>query len=189
MPAGIDVLFIPRLKIGESQQRLARLQSRQKELSAGETYDRIIAALTPAEWQTAEKLLYDNQPFLSEQLDAERKQNIARLSAFFAEIDEGNRLGSAMPASLQNLEAALQSYQLAETKAKTLPAGIDVLFIPRLKIGESQQRLARLQSRQKELLAGETYDRILTALNPAEWQTAEKSLYDNQQFLSEYLDA
>ena len=153
LPAGIDVLFIPRLKIGESQQRLAQLEIRQKELVAGETYNRIITALNPSRWQDAEKLLYDNQQFLSEHLDQERKQNTARLSAFFAEIDEGDRLSRATPESIQTLESALMFYQRAETKAKSMPAAIDVMFIPRLKVDESQHRIAKLKAPEKELVA------------------------------------
>jgi len=188
LPAGIDVQFIPRLKIDESKGRIARLQSQQKQLSADETYERIIAALNPSGWQTAEKLLYDKQQFLSEHLDKERKQNTDQLIAFFKEIDEGDRLGQATPESIQKLESALMFYQRAEKKAQALPTAIDVQFIPRLKIDASQGRIARLQTQQKELLAAETYDRIVAALNPSDWQTAEKRLYDNQQFLDQHLD-
>ncbi|MBW1754523.1 MAG: hypothetical protein JRJ46_15940, partial [Deltaproteobacteria bacterium] len=59
----------------------------QQQLTAGQTYDRIVAALNPSEWQTAEKLLYGNQQFLNQNLDAERQQNTALLAAFFKDID------------------------------------------------------------------------------------------------------
>jgi len=188
LPSGIAVAFIPRLKINESKGRIVRLQSQQEQLSADETYDRIITALNPSEWQTAETLLYENQQFLSEHLDAERKQNTDQLVAFFKEIDEGDRLGQATPESIQKLESALMFYQRAEQTAKALPSGIVVAFIPRLKINESKGRIARLQTQQKELLAIETYDRIGAALNPSDWQTAEKLLYDNQKYLEQHLD-
>jgi len=188
LPSGIAVAFIPRLKINESKGRIARLQTQQKELLAIETYDRIGAALNPSDWQTAEKLLYDNQKYLEQHLDQERKQNAAGLMAFFMEIDEGDRLSKSTPESIQNLESALMFYQRAEQKAKALPAAIDVQFIPRLKIDASKGRIARLQTQQKELSATETYDRIITAINPSQWQDAEKLLFENQQFLEQHLD-
>ena len=40
----------------------------------------------------------------------------------------------------------------------------------------------------QELLAGETYKRIMASLNPAESEKASKLLYDNQQLLTEHLD-
>ena len=188
LPAGIDVAFIPRLKIDESKGRLAQVQTQQKQLSADETYDRIIAALNPAQWQAAQTLLFENQQFLSEHLGATRKQHSDQLIAFFKEVDEGDRLEQAAPESIQSLESALMFYRRAEQKAQALPADIDVAFIPRLKINESQERIAKLQRRQKELLAVETYDHIVAALNPSEWQAAETHLYEQQQFLSEHLD-
>jgi hypothetical protein len=187
LPDGLDVAFIPRLKIDASQKRIARLQTEQKQLAAGQTYDRIVAALNPSDWQTAEKLLYGNQQFLNQNLDAERQQNTALLAAFFKDIDEGDRLIQVTPASVKSIESALISYQGADQKAKSLPDGLDVAFLPRLKINASQEHLARLQTQQKELAAGQTYDRIITALNPSQWQTAEKLLYDNQPFLSRHL--
>ncbi len=187
LPPALDVAFIPRLKIDASQKRIARLHSEQKELAAGQTYDHIVAALNPSEWPTAEKLLYDNQLFLSRHLDEERKQTTSGLIAYFREIDEGDRFSTTTPASINNIESALMFYQRAATKAQALPAAIDVEFIHRLKINASQEHLARLQTQQKELAAGQTYDRIVAALNPSEWPTAEKLLYDNQQFLSQHL--
>ena len=188
LPTGLDVEFIPRLKIDAGKEQIARLQTEQKQLAAGQTYDRIVAALNPSEWQTAEKLLYDNQQFLSENLDQERRQKTALLAAFFKDIDAGDRLGQAAPASIKSIESALMFYQSAEKKAKSLPTGLDVEFIPRLKIDAGKEQIARLQTEQKQLAAGQTYDRIVAALNPSEWQTAEKLLYDNQPFLSENLD-
>ena len=188
LPPDLDVAFIPHLKINESQKQIARLQTEQKQLAAGQTYDRIVAALNPSEWQTAEKLLYDNQEFLNQNLDAERQQNTALLAAFFKDVDTGDRLGQAKPALIKSIESALIFYQSADKKAKSLPTGFDVAFIPRLRIDESQKRIARLQTEQKQLAAGQTYDRIVAALNPSEWQTAEKLLDDKQQFLSDNLD-
>jgi hypothetical protein len=136
-----------------SQEHLARLQTQQKELAAGQTYDRIVAALNPSEWQTAEKLLYDNQQFLSRHLAGERVQNTLGLNAFFREIDAGDRFSQAAPASVQNLESALMFYQRAEKKAQALPAAIDIEFIYRLKINESQRLLTKLQAAEQEFAA------------------------------------
>ena len=90
---------------------------------------------------------------MSEHLDAERKQKTAGLVAFFTEIDEGDRLGTATPESVQNLESALMFYQRAETKANSMPAAIDVVFIPRLKTAETQGRIAKLNAVEKEFVA------------------------------------
>ncbi|MFC1869102.1 hypothetical protein ACFL0H_13370, partial [Thermodesulfobacteriota bacterium] len=41
---------------------------------------------------------------------------------------------------------------------------------------------------EQEALAGETYDRAIAALNPEEYEKARRILYDNRQFLEEFLD-
>ena len=159
-----------------------------QELLAGETYKRIMASLNPAESEKASKLLYDNQQLLTEHLDQERKENTEVLIGFFRNIDEGDRLSLEKPETVGNLETALSFYKRAEQKAKALPASIDVLFLTELKINENLNRKALLETRQQELLAGETYKRIMASLNPAESEKASKLLYDNQQLLTEHLD-
>ena len=109
-----------------------------------------MAALNPSEWQTAEKLLYDNQQFLSRHLTGERIQNTLGLIAFFREIDAGDRFSTTTPASVQNLESALMFYQRAEKKAGALPAAIDVEFIYRPKINESQHNITQIQAEEQK---------------------------------------
>ena len=71
----------------------------------------------------------------------------------FKEIDAGDRFSKAEPASVQDLDSALMFYQRAEKKAGALPAAIDVEFIYRLKIDESQRLLAKLQTPEQEFAA------------------------------------
>ena len=159
----------------------------QQELLANQTYDRIIAVLNPEEYETAKKLLYDNRKLLDDYLDMDKKENAEGLVAFFQDIDEGDRIREEQPESAESMDLALNLYEQAEQKAKSLPDPIDVLFLAEGKIKEGLDRKIILETKNKELLANETYDRIIEALNPDEYETARKLLYDNRLFLSEQL--
>lgn len=185
---GIDITSMTELKISVSTDRKAALETRDNALLAGETYDEVLAALKPLEWEKGRKLLYDNQKFMLEYLDKERKENTEKLISFFRDIDEGDRLRRERPDSLSDIERALRFYKAAEQKSKGLPANADVLFIAERKIDQSLNLKTILEAKNKEALAGERYEQILSALNPAEWEKGQKLLYDNQQFLREHLD-
>jgi len=185
LPEDINVLFITKLKISVASDRRELLETMNKEQLAGETYDRIIASLTPVEWEEAKKLLYDNSQVIKEYLDKERQENIKMLIGVFQDIDEGDQFSRKLPETAESLETALVLYQRAEQKAKALPAGIDLLFITNLKIKNSLDRKAMLDARNKELMAEAKYNQIIAALNPAGWEGAKELLYENRQLIAE----
>ncbi|MBW1805755.1 MAG: hypothetical protein JRJ06_05195, partial [Deltaproteobacteria bacterium] len=187
-PAGAGLGMITEQKIEEGLNRMAALETRNKELKAKERFDRVIAALKPLEWERAKSFLYDNLDFMDENLDDERKEHAGRLSGIFKEIDEGDRLRQEQPDSIKNIEAALDAYKRAEEKSKTLPARINALFIAEQRIKETLNQKALLETRRKKLLAGYTYDRIISALSPEEYKKAGKILYDNRRLLEKHLD-
>ncbi|MBU0988400.1 MAG: hypothetical protein KKH68_14215, partial [Proteobacteria bacterium] len=185
LPPNIDVSFIPPVKIEQSRSRIAQLKTlKQAELAAA-TYSQVIAALNPAQWQQAQKILYDNRQLFAEHLDDPRKQNTNLLIAFFGEIDQGDRLSALTPLTAGSLESAIEFYRRAEQKAATMPPAIDVTFIPPVKIEQSRSRIAQLKTLKQEDLAAATYSQVIAALNPAQWQQAQKTLYDNRQLFAE----
>ena len=130
------------------------LKESQQERLAGETYDRIIAALNPEGYEGAKKLLYDNRQLLDEHLDQNRMGNVKTLTAFFQDIEEGDRLGAQIPETEEILNNALTSFKNAEQKSKSLPDNINVLFLANQKIDMYQNKKAILaESNQKELAA------------------------------------
>jgi len=192
LPAEIAVLFITQQKINENSSRKELLaetlaKKGQKDL-AEKTYNQIIAGLTPLEWEKAKKLLYDNQQTLTDYLDEARKANTAGLVAFFKDIDGGDHLATQQPETPKNLDLAVSFYQRAEQKAKTFPAGIDPSFIAQLKISDINSRKGSLEKTSQEVLAKETYDKVILALNPSDWESAKTLLYEKQILLTEHLD-
>ncbi len=189
LPTGIDVQFITQLKMNESLDRIGLLKSKNKKLLAENTYNKVIAALTPAEWEKAKTITFSNQQLMAENLDKDKKENTEILIMFFKDIAEGDRIGNGKPETINMLETALTFYERAGKKAMALPPDIDISFIAQIKTSENRTRVARLQTRNNKLLAQKTYNRILFSINPSEWQTARKLLYDNRPLLTDYLDS
>ncbi|MBU0987484.1 MAG: hypothetical protein KKH68_09550, partial [Proteobacteria bacterium] len=177
MPSEIDVTFIPRLKIVENQTRIAQLKTGQQQELALKTYRQIISTLNPAEWRQAEKLLYDNRQFFAEHLDDQGKQNTGKLVAFFAEINEGDRLSAITPVTIQNLESSLMFYQRAEEKSQAMPSEIDVAFIPRVKIDQNRSQIDQLKTQEQEMLAARKSEaEVITTPKKAGLKPAERQL-------------
>jgi len=171
--------------VGTEPNEASEIQQ-QKRL-AEETYGRVVTSLTISKWEKAKKLLYDNQQFLKRNLGDVRKYNVIKLTDFFHNIDKGDKLSERKPETMENLHLALKSYQAAEQKAKKLPAGIDVLFITQLKIRDINSRKGVLEKTSQEVLAKETYDKVILALNPSDWESAKNLLYEKQILLTEHL--
>jgi len=184
----IDVQSIVEHKIREGLNRKALLEVREKERLAGDTYDHIIAALESQEWDKARRTLYDNMELITEHPSQEYRQNAEILTGFFRDVDKGNRLMHEQPDSIETVEAALVSYRRARERIKGFSAGVDLGVITEQKIRESLNRSALLETKNREFLTGDTYDRIIAALNPEEYEKARKILYDNRQLLEEHLD-
>ena len=131
------------------------METREKKRLAGERYDRIIAALNPSEWQSAETLLFDSQKFLNEYLDDERKQNTTRLSAFFKEIDEGERQPNASKSSPGKPQG--------KGKKEGKPNAVRDHRKIRKEISNVERKIAQLDERRREL-----DQQLLTATDPEE---------------------
>ena len=161
---------------------------KKNKLLATETYNTIVVALNPSEWKNARKLLYDNRRFLAQQLDDDPKANTEKLIVFFREIDKGDQTIMDQPLTTDNLASSLMFYERAQEKAEALSDSIDVAFIAQLKINENNNLRPKVEAEKQQLLAAETYNKILDGLNPAEWEDTKKLLYDNRQLLTEQLD-
>ncbi|MBW1805718.1 MAG: hypothetical protein JRJ06_05010, partial [Deltaproteobacteria bacterium] len=173
-------------KIEDSTNLKKLLETRNKELLANERYDRIIVTLKSPEWENTRKLLYDNQDLFKDHLNPEDRQSAGLLTEFFQEIDKGDRLSQEQPETARNLGRAIRFYRLAEQKTGGLPGEIDVLSIVEHKIKEGLNRKALLEIREKERLAGDTYDHIIAALKSKEWDKARRTLYDNMELITEH---
>ena len=156
---------------------------------ANQTYDRIIPLLIPTQWENGKKALYENQQFFTDNLDGARKANASGLVDFFKDIDAGDSFSTIEPLTSDNLDKALASYMLAEQKAKALPAEIAVSFISQLKINDINSRKVSLEKTGPKVLAKETYDKVILALNPSDWESAKNLLYEKQILLTEHLSA
>jgi hypothetical protein len=190
LPAEIAVSFISQLKINENSSRKAPLVAQMnQQKQAEEAYNRIIAALTPVEWENAKNDLYDNEQILTDYLDEARKANATGLIAFFKDIEGGDRLAAQQPETPKNLELALSFYQQAEQKAKNFTAGVDPSFIAQMKISEVSGRMSSVAKTEQQVLAKETYDKVILSMNPSAWETAKALLLENQILLTEHLDA
>jgi len=159
----------------------------QQKALAGEVYGRVIAGLTPGEYENARKLLYDNIPLLEGYLPNDSKERIGILDEFFKEVDEGDRLIIERPESSENMAMAIVSYQNAEQIAAHLLPDIDLRFITEPKINARLQQKAVLEAKDKKLKAQETYEKILSGLNSSEWEEARRLLSEDLGFLSEHL--
>jgi hypothetical protein len=160
----------------------------QQEFLANQTYDRIIAALNPEEYETAKKLLYDNRQILLEYLSERPMNVIEKLLAFFGDIDEGDRLSSETPLTLSDMDNALASYSKGAEKADDLSDTVSIAFISTQRIKEALELKAQLETRERRLLARERYDEVIVSLTPEDWEKGKELLIDNRQFFSEYLD-
>jgi hypothetical protein len=184
----VDVQFLPRLKINQNAGQKELLAQKNEKQNALDTYDQIVAALTPQGWEGANTRLYENEQLLVDNLDPERKANVTGLIEFFDDINEGDRISGMAPVTLNNFATAMTHYKLAEQRAKTLPASLGVLFIAQLKINDTEQQTSLLQKKSQETMAMETYERVVSKLTPLEWESAKTLLYDQQQLLTEHLD-
>ncbi len=88
---------------------------------------------------------------LEENLDQNRLGNVKTLTAFFNDIEEGDRLGAQTPETEEVFNNALTLYKNAEQKAKSLPDKINVLSLVTQKIDIYQKKKALLaEARMKE---------------------------------------
>ena len=188
LPVQIDMGSLTETRIKECVERISYLQKKEREQAVHKVYERILASLNPGEWETARDLLYDNREYLTQYLDEENREISDRLAKFFRDIDEGDRLKSEGKETMRRHESALGFYRRAREKAKDLPGVIDMLFLADLRIRESEERIALLETKNKKLLAQDRYNRIISALDQGDWETARSLLYDSRQIISDHLD-
>jgi len=184
----IDVVFFVQQKIKEATNRQVLLEERQQKLLAEQIYSQIIAALSASDWQKGRRFLYDNRDLLTAHLDPLQQAVSEGLIDIFRAVDEGDRISRQEPDSIRNLDTALAFYQRAEQKAGTLSGSVDVVFLARQKIKENADRKALLESRRQQRLAGQIYDRIITALNASDGKEARRLLFNNRDLLTDHLD-
>ncbi len=188
LPSDMDVQFITQLKIDENLERIKLLKSKNRKLLAENTYHKVMAALIPSEWEKAKTMIVNNRQLMADHLDRNKKENTEKLLLFFKDIEEGDRAGNRQPETVENLKTSLMFYERADKKAKGLPPDIDVTFISQIKTGKIQKRRALLETGNKKILAQKTYSRIISFINPSEWQNARNLLFDNRQLLTDYLE-
>jgi hypothetical protein len=189
LPAHLDASFIARQRIKATANRQVSLATEQQAKQAGQTWDKLVMALNPSEWQTAQKMLYENRALFTSHLSAENKAAMAVLVDFFTSLDEGDRLAARKPVTMDNLATADRYYQRAAQKAATLPGGLDVAFITQLKLGDLQKLTEQLQAQLLKMEGTRIYARITAAVNTGQWQAARRLLYEKQDFLATHLDA
>ena len=187
LPTELDAGLIARLKIREARGRIREIETGKQRKVAQNTYRRILGDLTPDAWQDARKRLSANRGHLDQHLAADRKGIVKILDAIFRDVEVGDQTEMAQPSSVDNLRSALDFYKKAEEKAKTLPAGVDAGFLPRLKINRIEGRIERIQSGQQKQFAEKQYSRILLSINPSDWKKARSQLYDHHLSLAENL--
>lgn len=184
----VDLGFITEMKIGNMHDRIRLLdKGREQERVAG-IFEEIINGLTPADWENARLQLTQNEPLLTTQLDPARKEQVALLINFFQHMDEGDRVTAQQPESREDLEMALASYRLAEQKAQALAGTVDLSFLIQTRIDEGVARRTELENQRKLDLAANTYNQVLAALNPTDWETARDLSLEKMRLLTDYLD-
>lgn len=188
LPANLDAGFIARQRIKATANRQAALASELQARQASQTWDKLLVALNPSEWQSAQKQLYANRTLFTTHLPPENKTAMVTLVDFFTSLDEGDRLVDRQPATMENLDAAAGFYQRAAQKAETLPPTIDVAFITAQKNNTLKKLKGNLQSQLRRQASKETFGQITTALDTGQWREARRLLYAKQDLLTTHLD-
>ena len=161
LDSGGDMRVSIRLKpitaslIVDTEPKEASEIQQQKRL-AKETYDKVILALNPSDWESAKNLLYEKQILLTKHLDTELRQNALRFIEFFRDIDGGDRLSGAQPETLRNLESALSFYQRANNKSEEFPPDVDMSFLSQLRINQTGDRIAQMEKIRQETMAAKS---------------------------------
>jgi len=187
LPSGADAGPIVQLKIGEVQNRIRLIETGMQKRFAEKTYLAIIGNLTPDDWPSARKTLYDNRDLLNEYLDADRKAGMQTLAEMFKEIESADRTAGTQPVTIDNLNSALALYRWAEAKAKTLPGDVKAGFIVKLKIDETKKQMMTVETGMQKQLAEKTYRSIIGQLNTSEWQKAGETLNNTRNLLDKHL--
>ena len=182
-----DIKFIAQQKLSDNTRRKTTLEKQQKRQVAGEAYGRILESMTPAGWEKARQLIVENKMLLIEQLEREQKETILGLIGFFTDVDEGDRLMYMEDESTKSLETALTFYRRAGQRAEAFAERANARFIVEMKVKEARSLLAEMGERQQEEAAGRVYDRVIAALNPADWQAGKVDLFENRKLLEAHL--
>ena len=150
-----DVRFLTALKLESTAARKDELEKGQQQQVADAAFAEALAALTPGTWQRSRDLLYANEQLFSEHLDRTKERDALTLIRFFRDIDEGDRRMATGLAGIADLEDALRFYRRAEVMAELMQHRVDALFVPRQRIEQTSNRLAKLRAAEQERLAAE----------------------------------
>jgi hypothetical protein len=185
--SGAAVDFIAELKIGQGRSRSEALQNQSLRDQARQTYDGILSGLTPADWPRARQALYAHREQLLGYLEPAEKSTVQELMTFFAQIDAGDGLAAIAPATVVNLEKAVQLYAEAATRGNALKGGARVGFVAEQKRIQTAQKIAALDAAAVQQRARKAYDGILAGLTPDDWPEARQKLYEQRDLLLEHL--
>lgn len=189
MPGDIDVVFLARAKIDETAGKRAALVHNIQQISASEQFAAVLLALKPDRWESARKLLYDNQTLFAEFLSDPKRKTAENLISFFKDIDEGVALVTGEPLTNEKLDGAKAVFEQAGRKASAMSPDVDVSFVAQMMTDDIKTKRAVLEKRNRQLLAAETYVQVLKALTPDAWPTAKSLLADNRELFETHLDA
>ncbi len=188
LPASLDVDFITRIKMNGIEKEKSSLQAKLLLQESEETYQKIVVALDTGDWRLARGLVIDQQALLVQRLDATRKADLLTLAAVFKALEAGDRLANSQPPTPQSLNSALNSYRKAVEKSQSLPASMDTGVLVRQKIRAVVERQDLMATGEQQDLARKSYDRIIAALTPVTWKTAQALLVENEALLSTHPD-
>ena len=188
LPPDLGAGLIAKQKIQEIITRKNQLAGDRQKTLARKTFDRAIAALTPADWKTARTLLAEDEELLVMHLDPAKKTTLNRLVTFFQLIDEGHRLSTRQPATLDSLNMARSSYHLAEQKAQGLSEIADLTFLTRQAIKTNAELRTALEYRQKQADALQAYQQIQKTLTATDWEAGMRLSLDKLPQSIAYLE-
>ena len=147
LPPELGISGIAEVKLNQIAIRTAALEELRQRQQASATYDRIIHLLKPAEWEKARSLLSREQRSLEAYLADDEKRSLLQLSAFFKDIDGGDRICRQDAKSLRDLDMAMTFYQTAADKARDAAGLPEIGFIARLKIESVKDARETLQEK------------------------------------------
>jgi len=187
LPQNITITSLVESKINRSLDKKKILETKNREQLAAGTYEGIIAAINPEDYEKSRKLLFENKTLFDDYLDEDNKITTSILEEIFNSIDEGDKHSLEQPDSLRNINMALRSYEKAARTAEELPSGINVVSITDLKINASLERKNILERQLDEKNAQDTYLKILSLLTPLEWEKGKSLILSGNDLLSQHL--
>jgi hypothetical protein len=175
-------------KLSAGEKLTSELKTKQKKDLADERFEKVLADLTPRDWQKSRDQLYANEQLFSENLSGNKKTDALNLIKYFRSIDQGDKLAAGKEMTAGRVEEVLSLYRAAGETAKSLSSGIDVRFLTNLKLASGEKLTAELQRTEQRNVAEAKFNEALAMLTPEEWEKSRDQLYANEQVFSEHLE-